>query len=630
MKKLLSTIVILSITVACFINISMLPVNAENSEVLYYNGFESGDLSEWKGISFDNCSISDTEKYKGNYSLSKRPTASFDSPYINLYQRIKNAGAGTYSVQISVKTTGEIQKTYPAYIMIRGKHYGDENSFIKKDASGNYLARISNLHSLSQSDIWYTFTGSFKVLDSDLKRDNGTFNFCIDGIPTGSSIRVYFDEVKIVKLCNTSITNSDFSDGLTGWRAWESQTNGRLSTVMEADGNFWGRFLRVSTYASIACNIDQILSYYGGGEYTLSFDIKMEESAFPDQPLTFYFTSNFSEYHQWIGQRVISPDEGVVHLSYTVNVNMYNLNPDTKEVHFRIQAPGNVGRTTYQIDNVRLAPTKIESASVSITMRDRESNVSVLTNGATLDETNTREVFFNMGSYPFNAPKRFDYTVSRPNVLKISPDGIIRVCGAGTVTVTATSRTGNISFTQTINVKGGELYGFVGYGQERAGQCWAAAARTLSAWQARKLGIDNPVDTSISLADDIISIGLPAGKPQSYEEALKLCKKYLRSKMPKDYVYEQREFSDPPVLTEQEIGNLISNDTLIYAVGRNRADVKGHIYVIYGFYYSGSTMYLRAYDSAANGNKGAHKEMSYNYFNNENEYLWKGAFYFEG
>lgn len=36
------------------------------------------------------------------------------------------------------------------------------------------------------------------------------------------------------------------------------------------------------------------------------------------------------------------------------------------------------------------------------------------------------------------------------------------------------------------------------------------------------------------------------------------------------------------------------------------------------------------YDSAANGNKGAHKEMSYNYFNNENEYLWKGAFYFEG
>ena len=61
MKKLLSTIVILSITVACFINISMLLVNAENSEVLYYNGFESGDLSEWKGISFDNCSISDTE-----------------------------------------------------------------------------------------------------------------------------------------------------------------------------------------------------------------------------------------------------------------------------------------------------------------------------------------------------------------------------------------------------------------------------------------------------------------------------------------------------------------------------------------------------------------------------------------
>lgn len=356
MKKFLSLTVIFTVIASCIFCLNI-TAHAETGTVLYENTFESGDISGWKSVYSGSANITEDEENSTPNALYKRAIETFDSPSFNLYSKIKAMGAGTYHFQINVMYKSETESTDNMYMMIRGNS-SDENSFIKKDAySPNYFARISSRTFMRRGE-WRTLTGSIKVLESDLTRSSGHFDLCVDGIPVNQETFIYIDDVKIVKLSETGITNSDFSDGLTGLVSWQETSPTEEFTTIEYRGNIFGRYARVSTYGSVACNVDQIISYYGGGEYTLSFDMEVMSSKSDSNLYTFYLTSNYSDYHKWIGQREIEPGTDSIHLSFDFNASMASLDADNKQVHFRIQSPGS-GKVVYTIDNVKLNPKRL-------------------------------------------------------------------------------------------------------------------------------------------------------------------------------------------------------------------------------------------------------------------------------
>ncbi len=625
MKKFLSLIIAFALVVSCVFCLSI-ATHAETGTVLYENDFESGDKSGWGSVYSAGVRITDDAANTGKNSLKKRVYTSFDSPSLNLYSKIKQMGAGTYHFQIDVKYDSGEPTTNNMYLMIRGNS-SDENSFIKKDAySPNYFVRISS-KTFMRSGEWRTFTGSIKVLESDLTRNSGHFDLCIDGIPVNGETYIYFDDIKIVKLSETGVTNSDFSDGLTGWVSWQETSPTEEFTTFEYRGNIFGQYTRVSTYGSAACNVDQIISYYGGGEYTLSFDIEVVSSESDSNLYTFYLTSNYSDYHQWIGQREIELGTYSIHLSYDFNASMASLDADNKQVHFRIQSPGS-GKVVYNIDNVELKPKKIESATIGIYTRDKETGD--VSDANSFDLTKMRSVFVDIQTSPLSAPKRFNYTTSDSSIATVTPGGFISIHKGGIVTISGTSRAGNISFSRTINITGYSINNFIGYGQEATHQCWAAGARILSKNYANKIGIN--IDTSHSLATDIRAIGVTPEKPQSIYVAIDLCRYYLGENMPSYSV--SPTFDGETLLSENAVVSLINDGTPIYASCRPATGDVGHIYIIYGYYYSGNNLYLRLYDPNANDKSGGiANDITYDnfiqsgYSTEHNTYYWRSYVY---
>lgn len=258
----------------------------------------------------------------------------------------------------------------------------------------------------------------------------------------------------------------------------------------------------------------------------------------------------------------------------------------------------------------------------------KDSSVSVLGNQID-DYTKIRSAFFNISTNPLSAPKRFTYTSSDPSVATIDMNGSVIFHGYGLTEITAVSRTGNIRFTQTIrNAK--TISNFVGYGQEATHQCWAAGARTLSKNYANKMGIN--IDTSHSLATDIRAIGINPKEPQSISVAIDLCRYYLGENMPSYSV--SPTFDGETLLSKNAVASLINNGTPIYASCLPATGDVGHIFIIYGYYYSGNNLYLRLYDPNANDKSGGTaNDITYDnfiqsgYSTKYNTYYWSSYVY---
>lgn len=626
MKKFLSITVIFTVIVSCIFCLNI-TTHAETGTVLYENTFESGDISGWQSVYSGSANITEDEENSTPNALFKRAIETYDSPSFNLYSKIKAMGAGTYHFQINVMYRSETESTDNMYMMIRGNS-SDENSFIKKDAySPNYFARISS-RTFMRCGEWRTLTGSIKVLESDITRNSGHFDLCVDGIPVNRETFIYIDDVKIVKLSETGITNSDFSDGLTGWVSWQENEAVEEFTTIREGSNLLGKFIRVSTYGSVACNVDQILSYYGDGDYNISFDINVEMSQNASNNYVFYLTSNYSDYHKWIAQREINPGSGTKHFSFDFSVSMASLDADNKQVHFRIQSPGSCA-TRYTIDNVILTPKRIESATIDLCYYS-DNSAEVVTTGINTQVTD--RAFFRINTIPLNAPRRFTYSSSNKNVATVGRDGALIINGCGVTTLTAVSRTGNVSYSKTISINQGMVNGFVGFGQETSGQCWAASARMLSTSYANKVGIS--IDTSHSLATDIVAIGKDPGQPQNLFVARTLCNYYLGENMP---TYNTSPtFDGDSLLSKNSVISLIDNNTPIYAGCHALSGSRGHVFVIYGYYYSNNTLYLTMYDPNENSQKGGvARAITYDdfiqkgYKTEKNTYFWREHAYLE-
>ncbi len=624
MKKKIS--LFLAIAVFCTaVSALLAPITAEaaTASILYENDFESS-IEGWTALGTSNSYLSrTTEASYGSGSYSLKLAHHYDtwySPQFNLYPLMKSMGPGTYAFTADVMADGTYtQADFDAvYLMIRGNSQQDENSFIKEDASDNYLKRISNCVRIQPSQ-WSTFTGSIKVLASDLTRDTGNFMFCVDGIPAGN-INVYMDNVRIWRLSDEGITNGTFSDGVIGWRSWTEYTTPMPLTI---DSSLFAKYIRVAEYGSIACNVDQILSYYGPGRYTLSFSMRVDNASESATPFIFYLTSNFTQYHQWIHQQVITLNSGWQAISITLTIDATTfalLNPDEKEVHFRIQCPEQERppyHTEYSIDNVSLTPAPVTA------LGDLPEGEQPMAVGQQLQLPSP-------GIIPNYTPGRLDWYSSNPSIATVNASGVVSGHAPGTVTITAKARSGGATSSCTVAVKQ-LIDGFVDYGQEQLHQCWAACAKMLAAQYIRNTNGDNS-RLHNSLANDISAIGETPGEVND---------QYAQNRLINYYLYRDSNYASLTMyyapLSETKIVELINNNSPItmHMEGyRNGiATSISHSCVIYGYYYRGNKLWLEYVDPAGNGNTGKLKSQSLDNikstFNTTDGYVWFYSYYIE-
>lgn len=611
MKKKIS--LFLAIAVFCTaVSALLAPITAEaaTASILYENDFESS-IEGWTALGTSNSYLSrTTEASYGSGSYSLKLAHHYDtwySPQFNLYPLIKAMGPGTYAFTADVMADGSFTSSDRTFLMIRGASSADENSFIKQDGqTDNYFKRISEGNFIKASQ-WHSFTGSVKVLASDLTRDTGNFMFCVDGIPDGN-INVYMDNVRIWRLSDESITNGTFSEGLIGWRAWEGDS--RNPSCLTIDSSLFANYIRVSKYSSIACNVDQIFSYYGPGRYTLSFSMRLEEANEYENPFIFYLTSNFSQYHQWMHQQVITPNSGwqVISIPLTIDATTFALlNPDEKEVHFRIQCPEQDGHnyyTEYCIDNVSLTPAPVTA------LGDLPEGEQPMAVGQQLQLPSP-------GIIPNYTPGRLDWYSSNPSIATVNASGVVSGHAPGTVTITAKARSGGATTSCTVAVKQ-LIDGFVGYGQEHNGQCWAACTKILvSQYMRNNPGVYDSSKLNGSLTSNIVAAGLSTESMGTTTEMNKLANYYLgRNESYNSITYKSTSaLSGTSPTSEAEVVSLINqNIPIVISVYNYYADTGvpvliepydyAHSLVIYGYYYRENQLMLEIFDPRSNNYTG--------------------------
>lgn len=274
----------------------------------------------------------------------ERPDA-WTSPAIDIYQLIKAAGPGTYTVHATVKT----DSTYGGRtrILLRSNK---ENSFIK-DQGTDYHMWLS-VGPKMERNAWKNLSGSFKILPSDISESTGQLVLCFDSLVNQTPSALYISDVIICKLSNTGATNGTFEYGTVGWRNWGGEGTLDVGTQYKF-GNLIpiGHYLKASTYGSIACNVDQILSNYGKIKYQVDFDLYLASYSLEAiDKLQFYLSKGEYQYHYLIQQKGQSElVHGWQHISLEIDTSiapyyspgsdiLYDLlQPNTREVFFRIQ-----------------------------------------------------------------------------------------------------------------------------------------------------------------------------------------------------------------------------------------------------------------------------------------------------
>ncbi len=609
MKKVIAKFIVVVILSTLFNGLNFsLTTFASAGVVVYEEDFEH-DMGNWEALNGVGVMSRTTEfAYSGSYSLKLSDhNITWMSPSINLYSIIKNHGAGTYHFSIRAMYEGGYDDTYQdTYMMIRGKSSRDENSFIECDIeySGDYFKRISSPQNVDERR-WKLITGSVKVLDSDIARTSGNFILCLDGLPDASNIDIYIDAVKIVKFDEEEITNGDFSAGVDGWRSWsETEVYGNHLSQESISGETFGKYLRIETYGSIATNVDQILSYYGSGKYTLSFKIRVEQASDENEPFTFYLSSNFSNYHKWIGQKKISEDSSWITLSYTFEISEYEfmnqLRPDEKEVHFRIQAPA-AGISEYCLKDVELCPLANNNFSIAVDTGTNPENGSV----AKCNVVNAS---------PLNAPSRVMWESSNESIATIDRNGYVYAKRRGTITITATSRSGNLVKTINYNVlmPNYEVPNFVQVqcGQEDEKQCWAACVKMITKYYLLSEGTDTMYTTG-TLEENLVSAGLETGKTanDAIDNKRETLFNYYTNNVPTGAVLLDIN-CDTECPTVDEIITALYNNVPFEIQGNSTSG--GHAVVAYGFYYDDNNNFmLKVYDPAKNNNTGGNDAWSY-------------------
>lgn len=288
---------------------------------------------------------------------------SWDCPAYNIRNKLTDSSGklrpGTYAVQLWFCVEGITESTTPARLLLRCR--GANGYSFMENHSGNYYYSIGN-HTTVTEGQGCMLTGSFMITEADKNCTNDLL-LCIDSVTGQVGSNIYIDDVKIYRLSDFSISNGDFVEGIAGWRSWGG--NGYIYSNFDSTYSDVGHYTMVDQYSSIACNVNQILSYYGTGTYFIDLDVKL--STFDDsasKPFKIYFTKNNDQYHYNLLQTSRNINNTWQHIRLSVNTNtvpanqtqtLYQLlDPINSQVHLRFQREANTAAYSYEIANVKI------------------------------------------------------------------------------------------------------------------------------------------------------------------------------------------------------------------------------------------------------------------------------------
>ena len=329
---------------------------------LSYEGWEKFGSTASGGLqlssTFYNINGSGTKALKMNNHVN-----SWDCPAYNIRDELTDSSGklrpGTYAVQLWFCVEGITESTTPARLLLRCR--GTNGYSFMENHDGNYYYAIGNRTTATEGQ-GCMLTGSFMITEED-KNCTDDLLLCIDWVTGQAGSNIYIDDVKIYRLSDFSISNGNFVEGIAGWRSWGG--NGYIYSNFDSTYSDVGHYTMVDQYSSIACNVNQILSYYGSGTYFIDLDVKL--STFDDnasKPFKIYFTKNNDQYHYNILQTNRSINNSWQHIRLSVNTNtipanqtqtLYQLlDPVNSQVHLRFQREVNTAAYSYEIANVKI------------------------------------------------------------------------------------------------------------------------------------------------------------------------------------------------------------------------------------------------------------------------------------
>ncbi len=357
MKKFFSTLLIVSL----ILTVINLPVFASNvtPDIVHKYTFNNG-RETWSTIGSASISVTTPRLvHDGSCLLTVINDSSWASPRVNIYNMIKAEGPGTYTVHAKVLVDEYLPYFSCRMIMRSTESYSFlENNF----TSLGVKTEIYN-------DRWTDVSGSFKVQASDLEKTNGHFWICFDSISDDyDQTHFYIDDVIICKLNENDVTNGQFQYGMIGWQNWGGSGNFTIEN-QSVLGIPYGHYLKVSTYSSVACNVDQILAKYRSLVYRISFDIYISNESYNNlNQMIFYLSTKDGSQTCYLYQPGQLRSGGWTHFSFNINTfNEYNnsglnifqlLNPDINEVVFRIEYRSKSGaaESSYGIRDLTFVP----------------------------------------------------------------------------------------------------------------------------------------------------------------------------------------------------------------------------------------------------------------------------------
>lgn len=395
MKKTITLLLVIALTVSMFTTLS-LPVKATTTSYNLFDQTYNSNYPPYYNITgnFDNLStdeqeatyqaraqgwttfqgstvcVSSERAHSGDFSLkmSYRPYA-WSSPTINIYNMLKQSGAGTYYIRFWVYVEDTNTTTQHGRLIIRGGSTADINSFISGhlDSSGSYGVITENV--ITPSNMWINYTAYLEVKQEDIERSSGIFNLMIDQIGAQSGQELYMDDFQIYKLPTDGILNGNFEFGDYSSVSFTEWYGGQLNIVdtenhtTGLNSTYSAHYIRTGDYSSIAYNVSPILKTNGAGDYSVSFYIKLDNSTNPSvtsEVYDVYLTADNCYYHKLLGSVQVDI-YGWAHFSLSnlaiTNADITdNLTPSLRHVQLRLQGPAGSMHSSYFIDDIEFEP----------------------------------------------------------------------------------------------------------------------------------------------------------------------------------------------------------------------------------------------------------------------------------
>lgn len=164
-------------------------------ETVWFESFESGTSADGWSTPYGGTITRSTDfSAMGDYSLKiTGRTKAWQSPAKNIYQTIRENGAGKYTISMKVLTTAVNPEIPKIGTLIRTTK---ENSFSKYH-SGNYFYRLVGKYGGVTANTWFTLSGTVDILDSDISAETGLFRLMFDILEPVDGQAVYIDDIRI-------------------------------------------------------------------------------------------------------------------------------------------------------------------------------------------------------------------------------------------------------------------------------------------------------------------------------------------------------------------------------------------------------------------------------------------------